>query len=220
MQKLQQIRRDYKMKELHREDLHENPIEQFQIWLKQTIETGAPDPTAMTIATVSEDGQPSQRIVLLKDVDSRGFVFYTNLSSRKAQELEKNQKISLHFPWHFMERQVKVCGQAQPLSSTEVAKYFLSRPKESQIAAWASKQSHPISTRQMLMSKYEEVKQKFASGEVPLPKFWGGYRVVPHEIEFWQGGENRLHNRFNYSRDNKYPYNAERQQWDIQRLMP
>ncbi|GAB5381730.1 MAG: pyridoxamine 5'-phosphate oxidase [Aliiglaciecola sp.] len=220
MQNLQDIRRNYKMGELHREDLCANPIEQFQSWLKQTIDAGIPDPTAMTIATVSPDGQPSQRIVLLKDVDAKGFVFYTNLSSRKAQELDRNSKISLHFPWHFLERQVKVCGVATQLSTSEVAKYFLSRPKESQIAAWASKQSKPISTRQMLLSKFEEVKQKFSSGEVPIPKFWGGYRIVPHEIEFWQGGEHRLHNRFSYTRNLAEPYLGEDQTWQIQRLMP
>jgi pyridoxamine 5'-phosphate oxidase len=219
MASLQDIRRDYRQGELKREDLHDNPICQFEAWLKQVVDLGVPDPTAMTIATVAADGQPSQRIVLLKDVSSAGFVFYTNLSSRKAQELAHNKQISLHFPWHFMERQVKVCGVVQPLSSAEVARYFFSRPKESQIAAWASKQSHPIPTRQMLLSKYQEIKQKFADGEVPLPKFWGGYRVIPHEIEFWQGGEHRLHNRFVYSRDKHSEYQAE-QQWHIQRLMP
>lgn len=212
MANLQQIRREYSQGELRRADLDSDPLVQFERWLQQTIEAGIPDPTAMTIATVSADGQPSQRIVLLKDVGEGGFVFYTNLSSRKALELEKNNKISLHFPWHFMERQVKVCGVATPLSKTEVAKYFFSRPKESQLAAWASQQSKPISTRQMLISKFEEVKQQFAQGQIPLPKFWGGYRVIPHEIEFWQGGEHRLHNRFCY-----YKHGL---QWKIERLMP
>ncbi|GAA0857030.1 pyridoxamine 5'-phosphate oxidase [Aliiglaciecola litoralis] len=220
MASLQDIRRDYKLAELRQEDLDPSPIAQFEQWLKQVVDSGVPDPTAMTIATVAEDGQPSQRIVLLKDVNAAGFVFYTNLASRKANELAHNNRISLHFPWHFMERQVKVCGVAQPLSSAEVASYFFSRPKESQIAAWASKQSHPISTRQMLLAKYHEIKQKFADGEVPLPKFWGGYRVVPHEIEFWQGGEHRLHNRFLYSRDKNLDYLKDKQEWQIQRLMP
>lgn len=220
MTTLKDIRRDYAMGELREQDLNRDPIKQFETWLNDVVKADVPDPTAMTVATVSPDGQPSQRIVLLKDVNADGFVFYTNLSSRKAKELEMNSKISLHFPWHFMERQVKVCGIAQPLSTTEVASYFFSRPKESQLAAWASKQSHPISTRQMLLSKYEEVKQKFSDGEIPLPKFWGGYRVIPHEIEFWQGGEHRLHNRFTYTRDNHADDTGENQQWDIQRLMP
>lgn len=213
MANIQDIRRDYVQGELDIDDLNLDPFAQFDQWLKQFIDTGSPDPTAMTIATVAADGQPSQRIVLLKDVSAKGFVFYTNLASRKAQELADNSKISLHFPWHIIERQVKVCGVAQRLSTAEVAKYFLSRPRESQMAAWASQQSKPISTRQMLMSKFEEVKTKFASGEVPLPSFWGGYRVVPHEIEFWQGGANRLHNRFVYMKSDSGA-------WSIQRLMP
>lgn len=213
MTKLQDIRRDYRQGELDIDDLDANPINQFNKWLGQFIETGIPDPTAMTIATVSPDGQPSQRIVLLKDVSQKGFVFYTNLSSRKAQEIGENNKISLHFPWHVMERQVKVCGVAQRLSTAEVTKYFLSRPRESQLAAWASQQSKPISTRQVLISKFEEIKTKFANGDVTLPSFWGGYRVVPHEIEFWQGGANRLHNRFVYVK-------SDDGSWDIQRLMP
>lgn len=213
MGKLQNIRREYSLGELRREDLNPDPIKQFDQWLKQSIEAQLPDPTAMTIATVSPDGQPSQRIVLLKDVSKGGFVFYTNLGSRKAEELKHNQKISLHFPWHYIERQVKICGVATQLSTAEVAKYFMSRPKESQLAAWASQQSKPVSTRQLLMSKFEEVKQKFAQGEVPLPNFWGGYRVIPHEIEFWQGGEHRLHNRFVYTK----PLQDE---WQIERLMP
>lgn len=216
MSSIQDLRREYALGELRRKDLNEDPIVQFDKWLKDAIDAGIPDPTAMTIATVSTDGQPSQRIVLLKDVNQQGFVFYTNLGSRKATELDNNNQISLHFPWHFMERQVKVGGVATPLSAAEVAKYFFSRPKESQLAAWASEQSKPISTRQMLMSKFEEVKQKFADGDVSLPKFWGGYRVAPHEIEFWQGGEHRLHNRFVYTRPKDQPES----QWQIQRLMP
>jgi pyridoxamine 5'-phosphate oxidase len=211
--KLQDIRRDYRQGELDIDDLDGNPINQFNNWLGQFIETGIPDPTAMTIATVSPDGQPSQRIVLLKDVNQKGFVFYTNLASRKAQDIDANNKISLHFPWHVMERQVKVCGVAQRLSTAEVTKYFLSRPRESQLAAWASQQSKPISTRQVLITKFEEIKAKFANGDVTLPSFWGGYRVVPHEIEFWQGGSNRLHNRFVYIK-------SDTGIWDIQRLMP
>ncbi|MCC2614705.1 pyridoxamine 5'-phosphate oxidase [Aestuariibacter halophilus] len=212
MTRIQDIRREYRQGELRREDLHPDPFIQFDQWLKTVIDTGIPDPTAMTIATVDTTGQPSQRIVLLKDVSKGGFVFYTNLESRKAQELVANPKISLHFPWHFMERQVKVCGTAHALSLAEVTSYFLSRPRESQLAAWASQQSRPISTRQLLLSKFQEVKQRFADGDVPLPKFWGGFRVIPHEIEFWQGGEHRLHNRFVYSRTAS--------DWQIERLMP
>ncbi|WP_109341006.1 pyridoxamine 5'-phosphate oxidase [Saliniradius amylolyticus] len=210
---LHQIRRDYTQGTLDRDQLSEDPVEQFERWLQEYMDTGAPDPTAMTVATVDENGQPSQRIVLLKDIVDGDFVFYTNLESRKAKELAKNPRISLHFPWHLIERQVKICGRVEPLSTASVAKYFLSRPKESQLAAWASAQSQPVSTRQMLMNKFAEAKQKFARGEVPLPKFWGGYKVTPHEVEFWQGGAHRLHDRFQYQKQDDG-------HWQIQRLMP
>jgi pyridoxamine 5'-phosphate oxidase len=207
------LRRDYTLDTLDFDKLKQDPLEQFDIWLQDAINAQINDPTAMTIATVDPAGQPSQRIVLLKDVSQSGFVFYTNLESRKANELSHNPKISLHFPWHAMERQVKVCGEAKQVSAADAAKYFLSRPKGSQLAAWASQQSKPVSTRQMLMQKLDEVKKRFADGDITLPKFWGGYRVIPHEIEFWQGGKDRLHDRFVYQ---KQPDG----QWHIQRLMP
>lgn len=213
MKSLSDVRRDYTLDKLDLDALDADPIQQFQRWLKDTIASGAPDPTAMTIATVSPDGQPSQRIVLLKDVNELGFVFYTNLESRKAKELDLNPRISLHFPWHFMERQVKICGKVERVSAAEAAKYFLSRPKGSQLAAWASKQSSVVSTRQMLIGKFEEAKKKFASGDMTMPKFWGGYRVIPHEIEFWQGGKDRLHDRFVYQKNDAGS-------WRIDRLMP
>ena len=207
------IRRDYLKGGLHREDLNADPIEQFNAWLKQAVDAELQDPTAMTVATVGQDGQPSQRIVLLKDVSPQGFVFYTNYGSRKAQELEANNKISLHFPWHVLERQVKICGVAQKVPASQAAKYFLSRPEESQLAAWASRQSQPISTRQLLMQQFAHMKEKFADGKIPLPDFWGGYCVVPHQIEFWQGGGNRLHDRFVYTKQSSGD-------WGIERLAP
>lgn len=214
MDKLHTIRREYDRASLERDQLADNPIDQFNLWLQAAIDLGLQDPTAMTVATVSPDGQPSQRIVLLKDVSKGGFVFYTNLESRKAQEIANNSKISLHFPWHGIERQVKICGVAQPLSTSEITKYFLSRPKESQIAAWASAQSQPISTRQLLQTKFEEIRERFKNKDMTLPKFWGGYRVMPHEIEFWQGGVHRLHDRFVYT------LSSSTQHWNIERLMP
>lgn len=209
---LEDLRRDYLMGGLEQADLDADPINQFERWLQQAIELQLKDPTAMTVATVDASGQPSQRIVLLKQVDARGFVFFTNFGSRKAQELSANNKISLHFPWHDIERQVKVCGVASKISAAESAKYFLSRPKESQLAAWASHQSHPVSTRQLLMQQVARMKEKFAQGDIPAPDFWGGFRVVPHEIEFWQGGANRLHDRFVYQREGDA--------WSIARLAP
>ncbi len=213
MQDLHDIRREYSQGKLSRKDLNADPFVQFDLWLQQIVDTKLPDPTAMTVATVDASGQPSQRIVLLKDVSDGGFVFYTNTESRKADELAKNPKVSLHFPWHYLERQVKVCGVAQPLSVADVTQYFLSRPKESQLAAWASAQSRPIDSRQLLMEKFLQIKRKFSEGKIPLPSFWGGYRVIPHEIEFWQGGEHRLHDRFVYR---KQPDGS----WTVERLMP
>ena len=209
---LQSLRREYLRGGLNREDLESDPFKQFEKWMQQAIDLQFSDPTAMTVATVSADGQPSQRIVLLKQFNERGFVFYTNYSSRKAAELDANPRISLHFPWHEIERQVKVCGTAERLSTAESLKYFVSRPRDSQLAAHASPQSQVLTSRGMLMNQFESIKQKFKAGEVPLPDFWGGYRVIPAEIEFWQGGANRLHDRFRYTLDGS--------QWQIDRLAP
>jgi len=210
---LENLRREYTKGGLEREQLNENPIEQFKLWMQQTIDAKIPDPNAMTIATVDASGQPSQRIVLLKHLDEKGFVFYTNLQSRKAQELKQNPKISLHFPWYFLERQVKVCGAVEALSAAEVLKYFVTRPRDSQLGAWASHQSRPISSRALLIQQFESMKNKFSKGEIPLPDFWGGFRVKPHQIEFWQGRENRLHDRFEYQLQ-------QNNSWSIERLEP
>lgn len=211
--KIDDIRRSYTKDKLDFDKLNADPIAQFELWLKDAIAAELPDPTAMCVATVDEQGQPSQRLVLLKDVNQQGFTFYTNLGSRKATELSRNPKVCLHFPWHPLERQVIVYGTAERVSNMQVAKYFLSRPKESQLAAWASEQSRPVSTRQALLQKFAEIKHKFEHGEVPLPSFWGGFLVRPHKIEFWQGGEHRLHDRFMYSRQSDHS-------WSIERLCP
>ena len=210
---LDSIRRDYLQGRLHRDDLNADPILQFNQWLQETVDSGINDPTAMTVATVDAEGQPSQRIVLLKDISDRGFIFYTNLSSRKSQDIAINNRVSLHFPWHVLDRQVKISGAAEKVSVSQAAKYFMSRPQESQLAAWASHQSQPISTRALLMQQFSKMKEKFSDGQIPLPDFWGGYCVVPHSIEFWQGGDSRLHDRFMYTRqaDNS---------WTIERLAP
>ncbi len=139
-------------------------------------------------------------------------MFFTNTESRKAQELANNNKLCLHFPWHTLERQVIIYGEAKPLSSAAVAKYFLSRPKESQLAAWASAQSRPVSSRAVLMEKFAQIKRKFSQKEIPVPSFWGGYLVKPHQVEFWQGGEDRLHDRFMYRLIDE--------NWQIERLNP
>ncbi|MGY3572478.1 pyridoxamine 5'-phosphate oxidase [Vibrio paucivorans] len=209
---LSEIRREYERDGLRRKDLKANPVDQFNLWLQQAIDAGLTDPTAMTVATVDETGQPFQRIVLLKNVDDKGFVFYTNLGSRKARQIAVNSKVSLHFPWHPLERQVHITGVAEKLSTVENVKYFASRPKESQIAAIASRQSSRISARGILEGKFLELKKQFEQGEVPVPTFWGGFRIRPESIEFWQGGEHRLHDRFLFSNHDG--------QWDIDRLAP
>lgn len=208
------IRRQYGTDQLHKEDLAADPFTQFKTWLSQAIESKIfKDPTAMNVATVDESGMPSQRIVLLKEYDENGFVFYTNLESNKAQQLKGNPKISLHFAWLELERQVIIRGEAEKLSVAEATKYFLSRPHDSQLAAWASKQSKPVMGRKLLEQAFEQMKNKFKQGEVPLPGFWGGYRVKPMTVEFWQGRENRLHDRFLYS-------DQQGDAWKLERLQP
>ncbi len=207
------LRREYLQGGLKREDLADDPHEQFSLWMQQALEMGIGDPTAMTAATVSKIGQPSQRIVLLKHFSEDGLVFYTNYNSRKARDLIANPHISLHFPWHAIDRQIKIGGTAEKVSVAESLKYIITRPKESQLAALASRQSEVLSSRALLLNQYESLKQKFAKSEIPLPDFWGGYRVKMREIEFWQGGKNRLHDRFRYSLN-------ETDEWVIERLAP
>ncbi len=209
---LSQIRREYTKGGLRRKDLNSDPVAQFSVWLEEAVAAKLTDPTAMTVATVDESGQPFQRIVLLKNTGQDGFIFYTNLGSRKAKHIQHNSKVSLHFPWHPLDRQVHITGIATKLTAMENIKYFSSRPKESQIAAWASRQSSRISARGLLEGKYLELKQKFAKGEVPIPSFWGGFRVSLETIEFWQGGEHRLHDRFIYTKGENG--------WNIDRLAP
>ena len=210
---IENFRREYLQGGLNREDLQDDPIAQFKTWLSQAVESGIGDPTAMVVSTVSAEGRPSQRIVLLKHVDDDGFIFYTNYGSRKAKEIEGNNKVSLLFPWNKLDRQVKVGGTAEKISVAESAKYFMSRPRGSQLAAWASKQSRKITSREFLLTQLANMKEKFADGEVPMPDFWGGIRVRPHEIEFWQGGEHRIHDRFEYCLQNDGS-------WEISQLAP
>lgn len=207
------LRREYIKDVLEKEHLDANPIRQFEEWFNEAKATEMPDPNGMSLATVGADGQPSLRTVLLKYFDTDGFVFFTNYGSRKSREIDENSKVSLMFPWIILERQVIIYGKAEKISKMESFKYFASRPKGSQIGAWVSQQSSVITSRFLLMSKFEEMKQKFAKGEVPLPSFWGGYRVIPRAIEFWQGRENRLHDRFMYSQ-------LEDGNWKIERLAP
>ena len=211
---LSQFRRDYLKGGLSRSDLSPDPVLQFTAWFEQARSTDIPDPTAMTLATVGADGQPSQRAVLLKYFDETGFVFFTNFESRKAMEIAENPRVSLHFVWLDLERQIQVNGVARRISAAESARYFMSRPRDSQVAAWVSSQSHPLSSRQMLMQKFHEMKRKIGEGKMPIPSFWGGYRVRPEQVEFWQGRKNRLHDRFLYTRQEGGDG------WRIERLSP
>jgi pyridoxamine 5'-phosphate oxidase len=209
---LEDTRREYQYGRLTRESLKDSPIDQFRFWMEQAIGSSLSDPTAMCLATVNSEGKPWQRTVLLKGFDEQGFMFYTNLGSRKASDIAGNTQVSLIFPWMQLDRQVIVGGRAEKLSKIDVLKYFLKRPRGSQLAAWASKQSSRLTSRQALEAQFMQIKQKYAAGEVPLPDFWGGYRVAPTEIEFWQGGESRLHDRFQYL--------LQDEGWVISRLAP
>jgi pyridoxamine 5'-phosphate oxidase len=198
---------------LARGELPASPFLQFQRWFEEAIATGIPEPNAMSLATVGDDGQPWLRSVLLKLYDERGFVFFTHYGSRKAQQIEGNPRAALLFPWVALARQVAITGRAQKIPTVESVKYFATRPRGSQIGAWASPQSQVISSRSLLETKVEEMRRKLAQGEIPLPSFWGGYRVVPDTIEFWQGRENRLHDRFRYGRGSDGA-------WQVERLAP
>jgi pyridoxamine 5'-phosphate oxidase len=210
---LQDIRRDFRKGVLTRDDLLDNPIEQFELWMQQAVAAELSDPTAMVLGTSTPDAQVSQRVVLLKGLDERGFVFFTNYQSRKAREISANPKVSLHFPWFEIERQVIVEGVAEKISVDESRAYFQSRPRDSQLAAWASPQSRVLDSREVLTQQLEILGEKYAGGEIPLPDFWGGLRVRASQIEFWQGGANRLHDRFVYSLQPT-------KDWFIERLAP
>ncbi len=205
-------RREYSIKPLHRRDLNPNPFAQFDAWFNEALLAEAMDANAMSIATVSAGGQPSIRTVLLKYYDEDGFIFYTNLDSRKACEINRNDHVALLFYWHELHRQIKIQGKAEPIGAADNIRYFMRRPRDSQIGAWVSRQSSIISSRSVLENKFTEMKLKFANGEVPLPSFWGGYRVIPDSIEFWQGRENRLHDRFKFT--------VGKSAWDLARLAP
>ncbi len=207
------LRRHYTQGTLRREDLEANPFAQFKRWMDQACEAELLEPNAMSLATVDTEGKPFLRTVLMKGYSDAGFLFFTNYESRKAQQIGDNPKVSLLFPWLALERQVIVNGIAKKISPTESLKYFQSRPEGSQIGAWASPQSQIITSRSILELKWDEMKRKFAAGKIPLPSFWGGYCVEPETLEFWQGGANRIHDRFLYTREADA-------NWRIDRMAP
>nr|WP_031010738.1 pyridoxamine 5'-phosphate oxidase [Streptomyces sp. NRRL F-5727] len=208
------MREQYRTKELTAADLAPEPMQQFGTWFKETAASPAiHEPNAMIVSTATPEGRPSSRTVLLKHYDDAGFVFFTNYGSRKGTELAANPYVSLLFPWHPLARQVIVTGRATRTGRDETAAYFRTRPHGSQLGAWASEQSSVIASREELLARYEELAARYPDSEqVPVPPQWGGFRVVPETVEFWQGHENRLHDRLRYVRGTDG--------WRVERLAP
>ncbi|HEX3272233.1 MAG TPA: pyridoxamine 5'-phosphate oxidase [Ktedonobacterales bacterium] len=210
---LDDLRREYTQRGLREEDLALDPFMQFGAWFDEVAQADIREPNAMTLATATPDGRPSARMVLLKGVDARGFTFFTNYESRKGGELDANPRAALVFFWVQLERQVRVEGRVERVSDEESDAYFASRPEGSQVGAWASKQSAVLPDRGPLEARYEELRAQYEGHEVPRPPFWGGFRVVPETVEFWQGRVNRLHDRLRYRRQGDGS-------WVIERLSP
>jgi pyridoxamine 5'-phosphate oxidase len=207
------IRKEYLSGGLRRKDLHADPFQQFGNWLQHALASEVPEGTAMVLATADKEGHPSSRVMLLKGFDQRGFLFFTNYNSRKGRELAENAKASITFFWPSLERQICIRGAVSRLSPAEAEEYFVTRPIGSRYAAWVSRQSEVIQSRSVLEDRLAEVRREFPVEEVPTPPYWGGFVLSPVTIEFWQGGESRLHDRFRYSR-------SEDGSWVIDRLSP
>ncbi len=208
------IRENYDYPPFLENDVHDDPIEQFRQWFEEAWRSDARQPNAMTLATCSRDGTPSARVVLLKGFDHKGFVFFTNYQSAKAADLDENPKATLVFYWPQLSRTVRISGSVEKVSREETDAYFISRPRDSQLGAWASNQSSVIKNREVLQKQFEQAKQRYDSQDVPTPPHWGGYRVKPKSVEFWQGQANRLHDRLRYVQD------GDRKIWRLQRLAP
>lgn len=206
------LRCDYRLQALLETEVDANPIGQFQRWFEQALAAELPEPNAMTLATVTAEGKPAARMVLLKGFDQQGFVFYTNYLSRKGQDLSQAPWAALVFWWAELERQVRIEGQVTKVSAQETDTYFYSRPRGSQLGAWASEQSRVIGDRTILEHRLQELEQHYQDQPIPRPPHWGGYRLQPHRIEFWQGRPNRLHDRLCYQQEGEL--------WTIERLSP
>ena len=213
MADLSSMRKEYTTKGLHKKDMLPNPFAQFELWFNQAVEAELIEPNAFTLATVGVDLKPSQRTVLLKRYDESGFVFFSNYGSKKSRQIVQNNFVAAHFAWLGLERQLRIEGTIEEISKTESLRYFLSRPRGSQIGAWVSHQSEVVTSRSILEQKFDQIRKKFAKGEIPFPDKWGGYIIKPTLFEFWQGGSDRLHDRFEYTLE-------ENGKWDIHRLEP
>ena len=209
---LQEMRTEYIQATLDESTVPIEPFTLFETWFAQAVQTVVKDPNSMILATSSKDNIPNVRTVLLKIFDEKGFVFFTNYNSVKAKEIEENPHVALEFLWLDLERQIRVIGTCEKISTAESMAYFMKRSRGSQIGAWVSEQSSVISSRKMLQMQVKKMKEKFSKGSIPLPDFWGGYRVVPSQIEFWQGRANRLHDRILYTKV--------QENWKIERLAP
>jgi len=209
---IQGLRRDYADHGLDAHELAPDPVDQFRFWFKQACDAGIREPNAMVLSTVRADGSPASRVILLKAFDARGFTFFTNLGSAKGRDLAERPRASLTFPWVDLERQVHLRGRVERVSADETRAYFHSRPRNSQLGAWASNQSEPIASRAELERQFADILRRHPEGEVPVPPNWGGLRLVPDEVEFWQGRPSRLHDRFRYTR--------QPDGWRVERLQP
>lgn len=206
------LRKNYQLAGLDESSIKSDPLEQFSLWFNAALVSEITEPNAMILSTVSPEGSPSSRTVLLKGLEADGFIFFTNYESEKGRHISNNNNVAILFLWLDLERQVRITGKAVKLDTFASETYFKSRPVDSQIGAWASNQSMVVPGREYLEEKFESMKQRFTDGEIPLPPFWGGYKVIPSKMEFWQGRPNRLHDRILYTRDEN--------EWKIERLSP
>ncbi len=205
-------RQEYGSQRLIVEKMHANPVKQFRLWFKEAERAGVKEPNTMTLATVSQQGQPTIRIMLMKEITDQGLVFYTNFKSRKGREMEELPKAALNFYWQDLERQVRFDGTVTKVPDDESDEYFHTRPRGSQLGAWVSEQSEPIPSRDYLEAQLKVYESRYKEHDIPRPTHWGGYLLTPVRVEFWQGGPHRLHDRIQYSLNNEH--------WDLQRLAP
>ena len=215
MNDLKALKKQYSDEGINKQSTNEDPFVQFRLWFDQALDSGIAEPNGFCLSTVSSDSKPSVRTVLMKGFDHQGFVFFTNHGSRKGQQLAENPSVSMLFPWYELHRQINIEGEVTRVSDKQSFEYFQSRPKGSQIGAWASRQSEVIENRAALEAQIDNIEQRFGDEEIPLPEFWGGYLIKPRRFEFWQGRTHRLHDRIVYTKNQQNHDN-----WEVNRLAP